>query len=326
MWDFPLFPEQASTIAGGVDSVYFLLTGLSVFFASLVFALIIFFAIRYRRGSNVDRSQPPFESRKLEFTWSFIPLILGLTVFVIQANAYYRLYQPPTDAMDIYVVGKQWMWKMQHPEGQAEINELHVPANQPIRLIMTSQDVIHSFYVPAFRIKMDVLPGRYTSTWFEATKPGRYHLFCAEYCGTDHSQMGGSIIVMEQDEYQAWLSQQGTAGPQTGGPAATGGGATMADAGGTVFQELGCATCHMTDGSGIGPSLEGVFGEEVELASGDTVTADEEYLRESIINPHAKIVAGYPDVMPTYQGQLNDEALQQLVAYIKSLGNEENEQ
>lgn len=306
MWEFPLFPDQASTIASGVDAVYFLLVGLSLFFAVAVFFFILFFAIKYRRGSKADRSGLVFESRRLEFTWSFIPLVLAMTVFVVQATAFFNLYRPPIDALEIYIVGKQWMWKAQHPEGQDEINELHVPVNRPVRLIMTSQDVIHSFYIPAFRVKQDVLPGRYTSIWFEATKPGTYHLFCAEFCGTDHSVMGGSVIVMPQAEYEQWL-------------AGDSGNVPLTEAGEALFQQLGCATCHQADDGGRGPSLVGVFGQEVQLEGGQTVIADEEYLRESILNPRARIVAGYPSIMPTYQGQVSDESLQQIVAYLKSL-------
>jgi cytochrome c oxidase subunit 2 len=306
MWDFPLFPDQASTIASGVDAVYFLLVGLSVFFAITVFFFVFFFAIRYRRGTNVDRSKLIFESSKLEFTWSFIPFVMAMGVFAWGAVSYFNLYRPPVAAMEIYIVGKQWMWKAQHPEGQSEINELHVPVNQPVRLIMTSQDVIHSFYIPAFRVKQDVLPGRYTSIWFEATQPGTYHLFCAEYCGTDHSIMGGSVIVMNQSDYEKWLAGGAT-------------GLTMAQAGEALFQQLGCQTCHQADGKGRGPSQVGIFGEEVELDSGQKVVVDEEYLRESIINPQAKIVAGYAAIMPTYKGQISDEGLQQIVAYLKTL-------
>jgi cytochrome c oxidase subunit 2 len=227
-------------------------------------------------------------------------------VFVVQAQAYFNLYRPPIDALEIYVVAKQWMWKTQHPEGQEEINELHVPVNRPVRLIMTSQDVIHSFYVPAFRIKQDVLPGRYTSIWFEATKPGTYHLFCAEFCGTDHAEMGGSIIVMPQADYEQWLAGGAT-------------GASMVESGQVLFEQYGCATCHQADNQGRGPSLVGVFGQEVQLTNGQTVTVDEEYLRESIVNPHAKLVAGYTAIMPTFQGQISDESIQQIIAYLKSL-------
>lgn len=306
MWEFPLFPEQASTIASGVDGVYFLLVGLSLFFAVVVLFFILFFAIKYRRDSRAERSGLVFESRTLEFIWLFVPLVLGLGVFVIQAKAYFDLYRPPINALEIYIVGRQWMWKAQHPEGQDEINKLHVPVNRPVRLIMTSQDVIHSFYIPAFRVKQDVLPDHYTSIWFEATQPGTYHLFCAEYCGTDHAEMGGSVIVMPEAEYQQWLTDDS-------------GNVPLAEAGEAQFQQLGCATCHRTDNQGRGPSLVGLFGQEVELEGRQTVTADEEYLRESIVNPQVRIVAGYPSIMPTYQGQISDERLQQIVAYLKSL-------
>ncbi len=306
MWEFPLFPEQASTIASGVDGVYFLLVGLSLFFAVVVLFFILFFAIKYRRDSRAERSGLVFESRTLEFIWLFVPLVLGLGVFVIQAKAYFDLYRPPINALEIYIVGRQWMWKAQHPEGQDEINKLHVPVNRPVRLIMTSQDVIHSFYIPAFRVKQDVLPDHYTSIWFEATQPGTYHLFCAEYCGTDHAEMGGSVIVMPEAEYQQWLTDDS-------------GNVPLAEAGEAQFQQLGCATCHRTDNQGRGPSLVGLFGQEVELEGRQTVTADEEYLRESIVNPQVRIVAGYPSIMPTYQGKISDERLQQIVAYLKSL-------
>jgi cytochrome c oxidase subunit 2 len=306
MWDFPLFPEQASTIAGGVDGVFFLLVALSLFFSITVLFFILFFTIKYRRGTKADRAGLVFESSKLEFTWSFIPLVLALAVFVVQAKAYFDLYRPPIDALEIYIVGKQWMWKAQHPEGQSEINQLHVPVNRPVRLIMTSQDVIHSFYIPAFRVKQDVLPGRYTSMWFEATRAGTYHLFCAEFCGTDHSVMGGSVVALPQAEYEQWL-------------AGDSGGLPLVEAGEAAFQQLGCITCHQADNRGRGPALVGLFGAEVALEGGQTVTADEEYLRESIINPRAKIVAGYPTIMPTYQGQISEEGLQQIVAYLKSL-------
>jgi cytochrome c oxidase subunit 2 len=203
-------------------------------------------------------------------------------------------------------MGKQWMWKAQHPLGKSEINMLHVPVNQPVKLIMTSQDVIHSFYIPAFRVKKDVLPGRYTELWFEATKTGEYHLFCAEYCGTEHSQMIGSVVVMEQLEYERWLS----------GNVA---GESMAAAGQRLFEQRGCASCHAGTSDARGPALAGLFGKEVQLEDGRTVTADESYLRESILNPQAKVVAGYSPVMPTFEGQISEEGLLQLVAYIKSL-------
>jgi len=216
----------------------------------------------------------------------------------------------PANTIDIYVVGKQWMWKIQHPEGKREINELHIPIGQPVQLTMASEDVIHSFYIPAFRTKKDVVPGRYTTLWFEANKLGEYHLFCAEYCGTQHSTMIGKVTVMEPDAYQNWLS---------GGI----GGETMVQAGERQFQQLGCHTCHKEVSGGRGPSLVGVYGKPVQLDNGGTVTADEAYVRESILNPQAKIVHGFKPIMPTFQGQINEETLIQILTYIQSLGEAE---
>ncbi len=307
------FPEQASTIGTQVDWIFFTLIGLSLLFAIPVIGLIIVFSIRYRRGTHADRSNRVHESFKIEFIWTFIPLVLAMGIFGWSAVVYYNYATPPDDAMEIYVVGKQWMWQTQHPSGKTEINALHVPVNQPVKLIMTSQDVIHSFYIPAFRIKQDVLPGRYTTLWFEATKTGDYHLFCAEYCGTEHAKMTGTVTVMEPEAYQAWV----------GGTVE---GESMADAGERLFQQRGCVACHQEDGSGIGPSLVGLMGETVELQDGSTLTADEEYLQESIRRPQEKIVAGYPPSMPTYDTILTDQEILQLVEYIKSLSESESGQ
>ncbi|MGH9338266.1 MAG: cytochrome c oxidase subunit II [Acidobacteriota bacterium] len=307
-FSIPLFPEQASTAAPVVDNLYFFLTAVSGFFTILIFILVMFFAIKYRRRSEDERPRPVESSLRLEMTWIIIPLILAMIMFVWGAAAYFDMYTPPEDAIEIYVVGKQWMWKVQHPTGQREINELHVPAGHPVRLVMSSEDVIHSFYVPAFRVKKDVVPGRYNYIWFEATKTGEYHLFCAEYCGTQHSFMRGRVVVMEPLEYQTWLS---------GGSLAR---LTLAEAGQSLFQELGCNTCHHAQAGARGPALTGLFGQEVPLVTGETVIADEQHLRESILNPTAKIVAGYSPIMPTFQGRVNQEELNQLVEYIKSLG------
>jgi len=306
MTDFPFFPERASSIAAQIDALYFVLIGLSLAFAVPVAIFIIFFAIRYRRGNAVNRTKILEESFKLEFAWSFIPFMLGMTIFGWGAFVYYNYATPPQDTLDIYIIGKQWMWQAQHPSGKSEINDLHIPVNRPVKLIMTSQDVIHSFYIPAFRVKQDVLPGRYTTLWFEATKTGEYHLFCAEYCGTEHSLMGGTVYVMEQSDYQRWLS--GSAGNQP-----------LEVAGQQLFQQQGCETCHSGQPDARGPSLTGIFGQEAQLEDGRTVEVDESYLRESIVNPQAKIVAGYAPIMPTYDGLLSEEQLSQLIAYIKSL-------
>lgn len=308
MWsELPLFPAQASSIAARVDALCMFLMAVSVFFAGLIFFLVLYFAIKYRRRSEAEQPRPIFGDMRLEMLWTLIPLGLTMVMFVWGARLYFTTVTPPTDAMEITVVGKQWMWKFQHPEGQREINELHVPVGRPVKLTMASEDVIHSFFVPAFRIKMDVVPGRYTVTWFEATKPGTFHLFCAQYCGTTHAGMGGRVVVLTPTAYEAWL----------------GGGATgesLATAGERLFQQLGCSTCHRTDGPGLGPALAGLFGQTVRLQSGATVVADEAYIREAVLYPTAKMVAGYPPIMPTFQGLVSEEGLLQLMAYIRSLG------
>jgi cytochrome c oxidase subunit II len=304
---FQLLPEQASKLAGQVDILYYLLVGLSIFFALLIFFLIYIFAVRYRRRSEdeVPRQIPGLI--QLELAWSVIPFGIALVVFFWGAKLYFTTYTPPADALEIYVVGKQWMWHIQHPTGQREINELHIPTGRAIKLMMATEDVIHSFYIPAFRVKKDVVPGRYTTMWFEATKPGVYHLFCAEYCGTKHSQMIGWVTVMEPLQYQQWLS---------GGDASE----TPVAAGEKRFQQLGCVTCHGDKPGSRGPSLKGLFGNPVQLQSGEVVTVNEDYIRESILRPNAKLTAGYGAIMPTYQGQINEAALLQLTAYVKSLG------
>jgi cytochrome c oxidase subunit II len=310
MWsNVPLFPEQASTVAGRVDALYAFLVGVSVFFAGLIFLLILIFAVKYRRRSEAEQPRPILGSLRLELLWTVIPLLLTMVMFAWGARLYFTTSVPPDDAMEIYVVGLQWMWMAQHQEGQREINELHVPVGRPVKLIMTSQDVIHSFYVPAFRIKMDVVPGRYTTTWFEATKTGSFHLFCAEYCGTAHAAMGGRIVAMKPTEFENWLSGGTSAEP-------------LAAAGERLFQQLGCSGCHAANARGLGPALEGLYGKAVPLQGGETVVADESYIRASILTPQQQIVAGYAPIMPPYQGQISEEGLLQLLAYIKSLGGE----
>ena len=306
MEDFPLFPESASTIAGQIDLLYFALIGLSALFAIPVAILIIYFAIRYRREAKVNRIWPSIAHYKIEVAWSVIPLVLALGVFTWASALYFRINTPPNNTLDIMIVGKQWMWKAQHPNGRGEINHLHVPVNRPVKLTMISQDVIHSFYIPAFRLKQDVLPGRYTSMWFEATKPGDYHLFCAEYCGLDHAGMGGTVTVMEEAQYQQWLA--GNTGSEP-----------LAVSGERLFQQSGCATCHRANDEGRGPSLVGLFGKTVQLANGQTVLADETYIRESILQPNARVVAGYQAIMPTFQGQISEEGILQITAYLKTL-------
>jgi cytochrome c oxidase subunit 2 len=303
---FSLAPEQASTVAPHVDGLYWFLVGMTVFFAGLIFILILYFAIKYRRRPGNLRPQHLPAYTWLEVTWILIPLALTMVVFVWGAKLYAMvMLSAPANALEVYAIGKQWMWQFQHPGGQREIDELHVPLGHPVKMTMASQDVIHSFYVPAFRIKLDVIPGRYMTVWFEASKPGVYHLFCAEYCGTAHAGMRGRVVVLPPAQYQEWLRSNRVAEP-------------MSSAGARLFQQLGCTTCH-AEGS-VAPALVGVFGSWVALANGDKVLADESYLRESILNPRARIVAGYAPIMPTFQGQLSEDELAQLVSYIKSLG------
>lgn len=305
--NLPFLPEQASTMAPRVDALYCFLIAVSAFFIVLIALLVVWFAVKYRRRSETDRPAPIHGSLALELTWTLIPFAITMVIFFWSASVYVAIARPPDDALQVFVVGKQWMWKLQHLEGRREINELHVPVGRPVKLTMTSEDVIHSFYVPAFRVKQDAVPGRYTTLWFHATKPGTYHLFCAEYCGTQHSGMIGQVTVMEPSDYQAWLS---------------GGGAkvSLASAGEGLFEQLGCITCHRGDSGARGPQLVGLFGKPVHLQSGQTVIADETYLRESILNPQAKIVTGYQPIMPTFKGLVSEEGLLQLIAYIKQLG------
>jgi len=307
MGTLPLFPVQASTFAPEVDHLLYFLLAVAVFFTVGIFGSIFYFAVRYRRRSEHELPRPVHGGMALEIAWSVIPFGLSMVMFGWGASVFFHESRPPDDAVPIYVVGKQWMWKLQHLEGRREINELHIPVGRAVRLTMTSEDVIHSFFVPAFRTKQDVVPGRYSTTWFKATKPGKYHLFCAEYCGTRHSGMIGWVYAMPPQEYQEWLS---------GGPAA----ATLSESGQKLFEELACANCHKPDGTGRCPSLVGVFGSTVKLAGGGTVKADEAYIRESILQPAAKVVAGYEPVMPTFQGQVTEEGVVQLVEYVKSLG------
>jgi len=303
----PLVPDSASTFSWKVDALYFYLSGVTLFFALLISLVLIFFVIRYRRRTPYEIPRPIAGSHKLETLWTVIPFVIAMTMFFWGARVYFDQYKPPENAIEVYVVAKQWMWKLQHATGQREINELHVPVGRKIKLIMTTEDVIHDFFVPAFRTKADVIPGRYRTVWFEATKPGRYHLFCAEYCGMNHSGMIGSVIVMEPREFDDWLSGNT-------------GGMTPATAGQQLFQTLGCASCHGASGEGgRGPTLAGAFGKTVQLQSGGTVPFDEGYIRESITNPQAKLVQGFGPIMPTFQGQVSEDQLMQLIAFIKSL-------
>jgi cytochrome c oxidase subunit II len=304
--NFPFFPTQASVQAGQVDAVYFFLVAVSSFFSLLIATLVVVFAVKYRRRNKDDIGTPIHGSLALELIWTIIPFFIVMVMFGWGAKVFFDLYRPPANAMEIQIVGKQWMWKAQHLDGQREINELHVPVGRPVKLTMASEDVIHSYFIPAFRVKADVIPGRYNTLWFTATKPGTYHLFCAEYCGTKHSGMIGSVIAMEPADFQAWLA----GGSDEESPAA---------AGAKLFGDLACVTCHQQESQGRGPTLTNVFGNPVRLQDGSTVMADEAYIRESIVNPQAKIVAGFQPVMPTFQGLVTEEQVMRLIAYVRSL-------
>ena len=303
--NFPLFPQQASAQAASVDGIYFFMLAVTAFFSLLIATLIAVFAIKYRRRHKDEVGIANHGSLALELLWTVIPFLITMVMFAWGAKVFFDIYRPPAGAMEIYVVGKQWMWKAQHMDGQREINELHVPVGRPVKLIMGSEDVIHSFFIPAFRVKADVIPGRYNVLWFTATQPGRYHLFCAEYCGTKHSGMVGSVIAMEPNEFQAWLG----GGNASDSPAA---------AGAKLFQDLACSSCHRSDALARAPQLAGLFGSTVQLQGGATVVADESYVRESIVNPQAKVVAGFQPIMPTFQGLVTEEQLLQLIAYVRS--------
>jgi cytochrome c oxidase subunit 2 len=306
MWQtLPLWPVRASTLANRTDALMIFMLAVTGFFTVMIFTLIFIFAMKFRRAKNPIATQIE-GSNTLEAIWTVIPFGIFMVMFVWSASIYMTWAQPPPDAEEIFVVGKQWMWKFQHPEGQREIDQLHVPLGRAVRLTMISQDVIHSLFLPEFRVKQDVLPGRYTTTWFQTTKPGRYHLFCTQYCGTMHAGMIGEVVVMEPASYQAWLSGGNAEG-------------SLASTGQKLFQQLGCTTCHRFDTQGRGPNLVGAYGKPVLLDDGRTVTVDDNYIRESILTPGAKVVAGFKPIMPTFQGIVNEEQLLSLVAYIRSL-------
>jgi len=299
---FRLSPESASNLAGPFEHLFITLCVITLIITLGIAATIVYYSVRYRRRHPGDIGVATGDHRWMEYTWTVIPLVVFLIIFVWSTVQYVNMSRPPANAMIIQVVGKQWMWKLQHPSGRKEIDELHVPLGIPVKLQMTSQDVIHSFYIPAFRIKQDVVPGRYSEEWFTATKLGEYHLFCAEYCGTSHALMGGRVVVMTPGDYQKWAAS----GPLDERPEA---------AGARLFAQYGCISCHGQQA----PSLYGIFGHEQVMDDGRRVVADEAYLRESILSPRAKIVAGFPPLMPSYQGQLSEEQIFDLIAYIKSI-------
>jgi cytochrome c oxidase subunit 2 len=305
LFGIPIFPEQASSFAIDVDALYFFVVAVSAFFALLIAVLVIAFGVKFHRkhpgeaGARIEGNLP------MELLWSVIPTVIAMVMFGWGASVFYHLRRPPDEAMHIYAVGKQWMWKFQHLEGQREINELHVPLGRPVKITVTSEDVLHSLYFPAFRTKIDAIPGRYMELWFEANKAGTYHIFCAEYCGTQHSGMIGSVTVMEPSAFQSWL--------------AGGGEGSLAERGAQLFTQMACNTCHLDTGQGRGPSLKDVFGKTEVLADGSTVVVDEAYLRESILNSQAKIVRGFQPLMPTFQGLISEEGLVGLIEHIRSM-------
>ena len=307
--ELPLFPEQASTLAPEIDNLYFGVLAITSFFALVVVIFVVYFAVKYRDYTGDKVGAPVTGSLPLELGWSLIPFFISMGMFVWASIVFFHIIRAPDQTLEIYSTGKQWMWRFQHIDGQREINQLHVPVGRPVKVIFTSEDVLHDLFIPAFRVKADAIPGRYSAIWFTATKTGEYHLFCAEYCGTQHSGMIGTVFVMEPDDYQAWL----------GGGGATAGGGTMIQRGEQLFTQLACVTCHLPDGTGRGPSLEGLYGSQVTLDNGAVVTADESYLRESILLSQAKTVKGYERLMPTFQGLINEDGVAALIEYIKSL-------
>ena len=313
MDSLPFFPHQASTMAGQVDNLYFAWIILSGVVALAVAVAMVWFAVRFRKGSAADRTLGDAAERDqrmhhIEILWTVVPLVLFIAMFVWSAEVYYRNITVPKDAMPIYVVAKQWMWHAEHPAGEREINELHVPINRPVELVMTSQDVIHSLSIPGFRIKQDVLPGRYTTLWFTANRLGEYHLFCTQYCGASHSHMVGRVVVMEPAAYERWLSAHANV-------------PTMAARGEQRFRQLGCNGCHGAQATVRAPRLEGLFGRPVQLRDGRSVRADERFIHDAVLLPSQDVPAGYDANMPSYRGQISEEDLLEIIEYVKSLGN-----
>src|ERR1700726_2082436 len=303
--NFSLYPPEASKIAPQMDALYFFMVLVSMIGMTIVILLITSFSVLYQKKRHPVAVQIE-GSTLLEATWTIIPLGLFLVMFVWGSIIYFRIYTPPANAMNIYVVGKQWMWKAEHPGGQHEINSLHVPTGRPVQLTMISQDVFHSFSIPDFRVKREVIPGRYSTVWFQATTPGTYHIFCTQYCGTNHSAMIGEVTVLSPDDYDKW-TQESTSGT------------SLAQNGERLFASMGCNACHSGNAAARGPSLAGVYGSKLKLTNGSEVLVNEAYLRDAILNPSQHITAGYAPIMPTYQGQVSEEGLIDLGEYIKGL-------
>ena len=309
-FNFPLSPPSASNFSAEYDVLFYVLLGLTLFFTVIVSLAVLIFIFRYKKGTKVSRSRPIYENLFLELTWTIVPLVLGLIMFYFGTSLYVKMRTPPKDATEIYVIGKQWMWHVEHGNGVRENNTLHVPVGKPVKLTMISQDVLHAFYIPAFRVQEHVVPGRYTQLWFTATKAGEYHLFCNMYCGTQHSEMGGKVVAMEPKEFQEWLANGG----QSVAPM------TMAQAGAQTFNKVGCNSCHGSEDTLRAPSLYGIFGKRRVFSDGTSAVADDEYMRSSILRPYDHITSGYGQTMPVYEGQLTEEDVLNLTAYIKVLG------
>jgi cytochrome c oxidase subunit 2 len=308
-FNFPTAPVQASSLAPEYDAVFYALLALTIFFTAIVLGGVVFLTARYRRGTKVDRSRPVYEDLRLELSWTIIPLLMALVMFWAGAKLFVDLRTPPKDAEPIYVIGKQWMWHIEHRNGIRENNTLHLALGKPVRLLLISQDVLHAFFVPAFRQQVHVVPGRYTDIWFTPTKVGEYHLFCNMYCGTQHSEMGGTVVVMEPRKYAEWVANNGESVPHM----------TMEQAGARKFASEGCSNCHGATDTLRAPTLVGIFGKKRTFADGTSAIADDAYLRESILNPFNHITAGYGQSMPSYSN-LSEEEVLNLLAYIKSSG------
>lgn len=312
MPNFPIMPPQGSDYARQVDYLFWTITALTVFFTVVVGLASLVLAIRYRASKRIDRSNAPHHNLKLEIVWSIIPLVLALVIFAWGAIQFVDAHTPPKDAMEVFVVGKQWMWHIQHSNGVRENNALHVPVNRAVKLTMISQDVLHAFYIPAFRAQYHVVPGRYTSIWFKPNKTGKYNMWCAMHCGSLHSEMGGYVYVLPEAEFEAWLANGGENPPATV--------RTLAEKGGDLYEKLACGTCHGPQDTPRGPSLITLLGRKRTFTDGTSAIADEKYIRESIVNPYARLTQGYESTMPEYKEQLSEEQLLQLIAYIKTLG------
>lgn len=305
--NFPIFPTSASTTATRVDEIYFVLLLFSAFILALVFLPMIYFLFKYRRGNRASRESIKLPTNRIEVTWTLVPTLVAMGFFAWGADVYFYQEVPPANSLQINVIGKQWMWKVQHQEGNSEINEIHVPVNRAVKLTLASEDVIHSLFIPAFRVKQDVVPGRFLTEWFKPDRIGTYHFYCSEYCGADHSEMQGTVYVMSPAQYGQWLAQ--------GGPRDN-----LARKGEKLFREFGCSGCHVNSVAVHAPPLAGLYGKMVPLNDGTFVRADDQYIRDSILLPASQIVAGYQPIMPTFEGRVNEEQLLQLIAYIKSLG------